>query len=247
MAGPSRSQSSLSLSFQKCSHNRTTAAEKSHKPNHLRFVESSSSTSSGWEATVLRRPRTHHPSPLRRPYESAAQAFVLVSTRRGGEGDRERPGVAEQEEGDVSSLLTSSSLSAASVPRALSATYYQQTQRYGSQPPRWRFLGRLLLCACRQTVEAALEHSESSRSASLQLDPGGKAVKLSEDLPQTHQILRLSLQEGSLQHDQGEEVDQLQQDYKLLASRCHHQTEPAGIHLGMTACGPSDQEELSSH
>jgi hypothetical protein len=69
-------------------------------------------------------------------------------------------------------------------------------------------------------VEDALEHSEASRLASLQLDPGGKVLKQNEDLPQIHQILKLSHQEGSLQHDQGEVVGRLQQDYQLLASCC---------------------------
>jgi hypothetical protein len=85
-------------------------------------------------------------------------------------------------------------------------------------------------CGPRRTVEVALEHSESSRLASLLLDPGGKAEKLSEDLPQTRQILKLFLQEGSPQHDQGEEVGQLQQDYKLLASHCQLCTAMMGWH-----------------
>ena len=75
-------------------------------------------------------------------------------------------------------------------------------------------------CGPRRTVEDALEHSEASRLASLQLDPGGKVLKQNEDPPQTHQILKLSHQEGSLQHDQGEVVGRLQQDYQLLASCC---------------------------
>ncbi|KAG2648549.1 hypothetical protein PVAP13_1NG022636 [Panicum virgatum] len=147
--------SSLSLSSsspRKCSQNPTTGADKSHKPNHLQLVKSSSaSTSPGIPApagetsgdprlgsknlTARTRKQRKAPPPLLdpRPLRCGGRTVSgLASTSSPSfssphrETRGERPAVAEQGEEDVSPLLTSSLSAAAVVPRPLSGTYRQR-------------------------------------------------------------------------------------------------------------------------